>query len=60
MAVDTDEDLLNEVLRPLTVAYGAVDEAEEPALIPFYQLRECLGVPLEVRCNHLRIGELPD
>src|SRR5438128_107158 len=53
-----DEHLLHQVLGPLPVPDGPVDEIEQPRLIAVDQGAERLGVATEVALHHLAVVEL--
>ena len=60
VAVHPDEDLLDEVLRLLTISDRAIYEVQEPRLIPLDEFLECALLSAEERRNHRRIVFFPE
>src|SRR5882724_8110352 len=54
----TDKDLLHEVLRPLPVSNGPIDEVEQPGLVAVHQGTEGLVVAREVLKHQPAIVQL--
>src|SRR4029077_17035021 len=58
MPEHADKDLLHEVLRPLPVSNGPIDEVQQPGLVAVYQGAEGLGVAREVLKHQPAIVQL--
>ena len=58
MPEHADKDLLHEVLRPLPVSDGPIDEVEQPGLVAVHQSAEGLGVAREVLKHQPAVVEL--
>ena len=57
MAIDPDEDLLDEIFAALTITDRAIDEIEQARLIALYDFLECALFAAEKRGDELRIFE---
>ena len=58
MAEDPNEDLLNEVLGPLTITDGPIDEVEQPRLVAVHECAERLGLARQMTHHDLAVVEL--
>jgi len=58
MPEHADKDLLHEVLRPLPVSNGPIDEVEQPGLVAVHQGAEGLVVAREVLKHQPAIVQL--
>ena len=60
MAIDADEDFLNEILRFLPITNRAVDEVQQPGLIALDQLLERTLLTGEERRDDSRVVLAPE
>ena len=58
--VHADERLLHEILTPLTISDGPVDEVDEPLVVTANQLTKSPGIAIERRLHDFRIAQLTE
>ena len=58
VAEHPDEDFLDQILRPLAIADGSVDEVQQPRLITVHEGAEGLGIARQVLEHQSAVVEL--
>ena len=60
VSINTDERFLYQVLSPLPVSNGTVNEVEEPLVIPFHQFPKSPRSTVQELLNHLAVVQIPE
>ena len=60
VAVDPDEGLLYQILRPLPVADGPVDEVDQPIVVPVHKDSEGSLLPFQKPLHDRAVVQFPE